>query len=196
MRLRGKDARLQMAVDRTLMAPRESAEIRVRVRREDGSAVKAPVFAEVVRLDEQGQPIIGSDRRMELSPVADSDALYHARLDGLGEGHWRVKVTSDDPALATLSEFRDVMVRDRQSQEGIELGADLPNLQRLAAAGDFRADTFDQAEPLIRELTTRLVPRATPHRSTHSLWDNYWALIIIVGLLSGEWLWRKRVGLP
>ncbi len=196
MRLRGKDAKLQMAVDRTLMGPRDSAEVRVRIRTENGEAITAPVHAQVVRLDENGQDIIGSERLLELAPVGDADALYHTKLDGLGEGHWRVRVSSDDPSLVGLTEARDIMVRDRQSQEGLELGADVPNLQRLAAAGGFRADTFDQAEPLIKELATRLEPRATPHRSTHSLWDSYWALLLIVGLLSGEWIWRKRVGLP
>ena len=196
MRLRGKDARLQAAIDRTLMAPRDSAELRARIRNIDGAAVQAPVHAQLVRLDELGQPIIGSERKMELSPVSDADALYHTRLNNLAEGHWRVVVTCDDPTFVGLSETRDIMVRDRQSQEGIELGADLPGLQSLATAGGFRADTLDQAETLVRELTTRLSPRATPHRTTNSLWDSYWALLLVVSLLSVEWMWRKRVGLP
>ncbi len=196
MRLRGKDDRLQAALDRALIAPRERAEIRVRARHKDGSAATGAVHADVARLDVDGKEIDGSLRRIDLSPVGDADALWHAGLEGLGEGRWRVTVKSDDPELATLNEVRDLVVRDRQSQEGIELGADPVNLSRLATAGGFRADSLDQAVPLIQDLAERLVPKANPRRTTHSLWDNYLALVLVLGLLAVEWVWRKRVGLP
>ena len=50
--------------------------------------------------------------------------------------------------------------------------------------------------PLIQDLAERLVPKANPRRTTHSLWDNYLALVLVLGLLAVEWVWRKRVGLP
>ena len=117
-------------------------------------------------------------------------------IEGLAEGRWRVTVRGDDGELAELSEVRDLVVRDRQSLEGIELGADPVNLARLAGAGGFRADSLDQAVPLIQDLAERLVPKATPRLTTHSLWDNYLALLAVLGLLAVEWMWRKRVGLP
>lgn len=196
MRLRGKDDRLQVALDRALIAPRERAELRVRARHKDGSPATGAVHATVTRLDAEGKEQEGSLQRIDLSPVGDADALWHAGLEGLGEGRWRVTVKSDDPDLATLTEARDLVVRDRQSQEGIELGADPVNLARLATAGGFRADSLDQAVPLIKDLAERLVPKANPRRTTHSLWDNYLALIAVLGLLAVEWVWRKRVGLP
>jgi hypothetical protein len=196
MRLRGKDERLQAALDRALIAPRERAELRVRARHQDGSPATGAVHADVVRLDAEGKVVDGSAQRIDLSPVGDADALWHAGLEGLAEGRWRVTVKSDDSALAALTEVRDLVVRDRQSQEGIELGADPVNLGRLAAAGGFRADSLDQAVPLIQDLAERLVPKANPRRTTHSLWDNYLALVLVLGLLAVEWVWRKRVGLP
>ena len=63
-------------------------------------------------------------------------------------------------------------------------------------AGGFRADTLDQAVPLITELCEHLETKDTPHRTTHSLWDNFGALLVVLGLLCAEWMWRKRVGLP
>lgn len=196
MRLRGKDDRLQAALDRALIAPRERAELRVRARHQDGTAASGPVHAQVARVDGDGKEIEGSAQRIDLAPVADAAALWHAGIEGLAEGHWRVSVRCDDAALAGLTEVRDLVVRDRQSLEGIELGSDPVNLGRLAAAGGFRADSLDQAVPLIQDLAERLVPKATPRRTTHSLWDNYLALILVLGLLSVEWMWRKRVGLP
>ncbi len=196
MRLRGKDDRLQAALDRALIAPRERAELRVRARHKDGTAATGPVHAQVVRLDNENKEIDGSAQRIDLSAVGDADALWHAAIEGLAEGHWRVTVRCDDADLAEQTEVRDLVVRDRQSLEGIELGSDPVNLGRLAAAGGFRADSLDQAVPLIQDLAERLVPKATPRRTTHSLWDNYLALIMVLGLLSFEWVWRKRVGLP
>jgi hypothetical protein len=196
MRLRGKDDRLQVALDRALIAPRERAELRVRARHKDGAAATGTVHAEVVRIDADGKEVDGTAQRIELAPVADADALWHTGLEGLGEGRWRVTVKSEDAALAELAESRDLVVRDRQSLEGIELGADPVNLSRLAAAGGFRADSLDQAVPLIKDLAERLTPKANPRRTTHSLWDNYLALIVVLTLLAVEWVWRKRVGLP
>jgi hypothetical protein len=196
MRLRGKDPRLQAALDRALIAPRERAELRVRARHGDGAAATGPVQARLVRLADDGQEIAGSQNIVDLAPVGDADGLWYTGIDGLAEGRWRISVGSGDPELANLTEVRDLVVRDRQSQEGIELGADPLNLGRLAAAGGFRADALDQAVPLIQDLAERLVPKANPRRSTHSLWDNYLALLVVLGLLATEWLWRKRVGLP
>lgn len=196
IRLRGKDARLQAALDRALIAPREAVELRVRARRADGTAVDTAPHATVIKLDEKGEPIAASARELDLGQVADADALWHVTLSDLPEGRWRVKVRCAHPDLDKLEEVRDLIVRAHQSQEGIELGADGANLARLAEAGNYRADTLDQAGPLIRDLAARLEPRTTPHRTTHSLWDNYLALLVVVGLLAIEWVWRKRVGLP
>jgi hypothetical protein len=196
LRLRGKDGRLQAALDRALIAPHESAELRVRARHTDGSAVSQPPHALVGRLDEKGTIVAGSQHELELAPVPDADGQWHVTLGGLAEGHWRITVSSTDPELATLSEVRDLVVRSHQNQEGIDLGADLANLERLALAGGFHADTLDQSVPLITELCEHLESRDTPHRATHSLWDNFGALALVLSLLSVEWMWRKRVGLP
>ena len=196
IRLRGKDPRLQAALDRTLIAPHEGAELRVRARHRDGTPASGSPRATLQRLDEQGRPDPASARELELSPVKDADGLWHLPITELGEGHWRIAVTSGDPDLAGLVENRDLVVRAHQTQEGLELGADLANLSRLAVTGGFRADTLDQAEDLVRDLAAHLEPHETVHRATHTLWDNYAALLIVLGLLATEWVWRKRVGLP
>jgi hypothetical protein len=196
LRLRGKDPHLQAALDRALIAPHESAELRVRTRRSDGAPAGRPAHATVARIDDKGAVVAGSQRELELAPVADADGQWHVTLAGLAEGHWRITATSGEPEQAQLTEVRDLVVRSHVSQEGIELGADLPNLQRLAQAGGFRADTLDQSVALITELCEHLETKDTPHRTTHSLWDNFGALLLVLGLLSVEWMWRKRVGLP
>jgi|GEM_PF-2007496 hypothetical protein len=196
LRLRGKDARLQAALDRALISPNESAELRVRARRSDGSAITQPAKALVGRLDDKGMLVPGSQHDLELSPVRDAEGQWHVTLAGLAEGHWRITVSSSASELGSLTEVRDLVVRSHQNQEGIDLSADRANLERLARAGGFRSDTLDQAVPLITELCEHLDSKDTPHRTTHSLWDNYGALLLVLSLLSVEWMWRKRVGLP
>jgi hypothetical protein len=195
-RLRGHDDRLQAALDRSLIAPGDQVELRARTRLADGTAITVPPHARVQRLDDQGEPVADTEREIELARVQDADALWHHTLAGLGVGRWRITVTSPHPDLATLAETRDLVVRAHQSQEGIELGADLANLSRLAAAGAFRADTMAQATALVRDLAERLEPRTNPRTKTRSLWDNYGALLLVVVLLLTEWVWRKREGLP
>jgi hypothetical protein len=48
---------------------------------------------------------------------------------------------------------------------------------------------------MIDELISQLRPRSRERITTRSLWDNYAVLLAVLGLLSAEWLIRKRYGL-
>jgi hypothetical protein len=197
LRLRGADARLHMAIDRSLATPREPVELRVRLRTADGSAAAGPAKARLELLDDQGKA--SAVRELELTRVEDSDGQWHTTLRDLEPGRWRITALSDDPALAGKGEARDLLVRARPSVEGIELGADAAAMARLADAGGFRSATMAQAAELVTDLAAKLEPRQTPVRRTHSLWDLLGATIIlslVSLLLLAEWLLRKRAGLP
>jgi hypothetical protein len=210
LRLRGSDPRLQVSVDRTLMTPDDSAEVRARATLADGTPVADPVRMRLERLDSVGEPV-GSPREFELSPVRGSASLRSRSVGGLTEGDWRITVTVDRPDFSGLAEVRELTVRKSQGREGLELGADLASLRRIAgasrpragithstgrASGGGRAGSFADCEIVARELARGLSPRRTYTVTSHSLWDNYWALVAVVVLLLGEWVWRKRFGLP
>ena len=47
-----------------------------------------------------------------------------------------------------------------------------------------------------RDLRLRIEYHAGQALSLIHIWDNYGALLLVLSLLSVEWMWRKRVGLP
>ncbi|MBA3709747.1 MAG: hypothetical protein H0W83_13115, partial [Planctomycetes bacterium] len=195
-RLRGQDPRLQAAIDRLLVEPSGTVELRARARAADGSPLPGAPRASLIAINDHGQPIQASEQTLALQPVVDADGIYHAAISGLPEGHWQVTVSSDDPLLAGLREVRELVVRHRGSAEGIELASDPANLTHLAAAGGFRSASLLDARALVHDLAQGLKPTLIPTRTTWSLWNGYGALIVVVSLLVGEWLWRKRSGLP
>jgi hypothetical protein len=82
----------------------------------------------------------------------------------------------------------------RQTSEDIELSAARDPLDRLAGATGGRVFTdyeAGQLAPLLRA-RTRTVTRTeeTP------LWDQPIALIVFFGIMTVEWVTRKRLGLP
>ena len=160
----------------------------------DGKPVGVPRVA-IERLDEAGQPVPGSRQEPAFSTVADTD-LASVRLADLGEGRWRVTVTSDDPRLAGLSEVRELTVRRRTGDEGVELGSDAPGLARLTSAGGGTSGGFAEAEAVIDAFVAGLEPKVGERRATFSLWQNHGALAAVLALLVAEWMWRKRRGLP
>ena len=192
-RLRGKDRRLQAALDRALLEPGEAAELRARAVDDAGRPAGVPRVT-LERLDEAGQPVAGTRQQPAFSAVADTD-LASVRLAGLDEGRWRVTVTSDDPRLAGLSEVRELVVRQRSGDEGIELGTDAPGLARLAAAGGGTSGGFADAESVLDDFIAGLEPKMSERRTTTSLWQNHGALAAVLALLVVEWMWRKRRGL-
>jgi hypothetical protein len=194
VRLRGKDRRLQAALERGLLEPGEAVDLRARAVLGDGSPAGAPrLVAE--RIDERGEPLPDTRTAPAFAPAGEGN-LWSMRLGGLAEGRWRFTVTSDHPELAGLSEVRELVVRRRQGVEGLDLGADRANLQRITAAGGGRAVGAAEARELVRDFAATLEPRISERRTTISLWQNHLALLLVTGLLVAEWTWRKRRGLP
>ena len=195
-RLRGKDARLQVSLDRTLMTPGDVAEVRARGCLADGTPVAEATTLRIERLDDDGAPVDGTARSLEMALVADSAEIWRQAVQGLDEGNWRLTVTSSHPGLAGLEEVRELTVRKDQGSEGVDLAADLASLGRIAEAGGHRMAGFLEAEQLARDIARDLEPRRRPAVVTRSLWDNYLALASVLGLLLAEWFIRKRHGLP
>jgi uncharacterized membrane protein len=195
-RLRGKDPRLQVGIDRVSFKPGEAPELRARASTARGERIADPPHLKLEAIDSRGAVAAGSAREFALTPVPDSLDIWHATLPVLAEGRWRTTVTSPHPDLRGLSEVREFSVHEQAGAEGLELSADGAALARLAAAGGHMAVGLEHAEALARDLAARLKPRVRDRARTLSLWDNYVALMLVLGCLSAEWILRKRRGLP
>jgi hypothetical protein len=195
-RLRGKDPRLQVGLDRYLMTPSEAAELKARVSTKNGQPLTEPPRVKVEQIAPGGQPIPESARSLEMLPVAGAPGIWQLSLNGLDEGSWRITTTHRHAELKGLAEVRDLIVRSQNGLEGLDLGGDLPGLTRMAAVGGHLAGAMDQARPILQDLASKLKPRSQEHRETLRLWNSYLTLLLVVALLSAEWVMRKRLGLP
>jgi uncharacterized membrane protein len=195
-RLRGKDPRLQVGLDRYLITSSESAELKARVSLPGNNPVTEPPGVKLERLGERGEVVPDSVKTFAMLPVTEGPGVWQLPLTDLSEGLWRLTVTHPQVDGGGLTEVRELTVRDQNGVEGLDLSADFANLNRLAGAGGGRAVTMDRAEDLAKEMAAGLKPRAREHRQTLRLWSSYISLIIVGGLLCAEWISRKRAGLP
>ena len=113
---------------------------------------------------------------------------YVARLD-LPQGPGEPTV-SPGAALPTAT----FEVTPRQTSELVELSATRDSLDRLAVATGGRVFTVSDADQLPGVLNARTVVKTRVEETT--LWDQPWALLIFFGVVTFEWILRKRVGLP
>ncbi len=86
----------------------------------------------------------------------------------------------------------EVVARD--TSERVELAAARDPLDRLAAATGGRVLRDDEADELSTLLRART--KQTMRTEETPLWDSPWALAVFIGILTVEWVMRKRVGLP
>jgi hypothetical protein len=219
-RLRGSDPRLQVGLDRYLMTSGETAELKARVYTKNGEPAREPPQIKLEEIGSNGETVPDSARTLEMLPLtaartsrpaaatgqapdapatpeaAEVAGLWQLSLSDLREGSWRVTVLPRQGELKGVTESRELIVRDQNALEGLDLSGDLPGLNRLAAAGGHLAGTMDQAEAICKDLAAKLKPRTQEHRQTIRLWNSYFALIAVVALLCVEWVLRKRHGLP
>ena len=135
-RLRGQDPRLQVGLDRYLLGPGESTELKVRVGRKSGEPPVEPPDVTLVRLAENGTPIAGSSRTVSLTELPEAPAIWKATLEAPETATWRLTATHRDSELQGLVETRDLVVRSENGLETLDLSGDLPNLNRLATPAD------------------------------------------------------------
>jgi uncharacterized membrane protein len=160
--------------------------ISVLVRDEDYRAVaNAEVAIDVVAPN-------GEKRRLAavLSSAQDGRYSIASRFDQLGVYKVDAVATRNGARIGTAS--RPMLVG------GVDLEMAQPRLneavlKRLAAENNgryLRADQVSQLPSLLRESRAEA---GTPEM--RDLWHNGWSLLAIIGLLAGEWVARRRVGL-
>ncbi|TVR14504.1 MAG: hypothetical protein EA401_04375 [Planctomycetota bacterium] len=189
-RLRGADGRLQVALSGTMVAPQQTVDVRVRSVLPDGGPAQGPPRLHI--LNDQGEEV----RSLDFAAVSEAAGMWQISLDDLDRGSWTLQVSSPDPELDGLLEERDLLVRTRGSQSTAELRADPDIFRRMAEASGGRSGHIAEYEEVVARLIEQAQPRVREQVRTYRLWDHYHAIILITLLLFGEWLWRKRNGLP
>lgn len=165
----------------------QAADIRVRLRDPDGRPV---ADATTDLLLWRGEDVVAT---INLQAVGSQPGLYRGRTDPLPPGEYRTTLRASgfsEAALKVRTEFR---VRPRANREWDALACHESLLRELATTSGgaylHEASAAEVAD-LLRPLSSGKM-----ERSDTLLWRSYWWFWAILGLLSAEWLLRKRSGL-
>ncbi|MCY3019777.1 MAG: hypothetical protein NTW87_12205, partial [Planctomycetota bacterium] len=179
--------RLKAGVDRRQIRPGENVEVLARPR--DAQGRPASDVDVVAELEGESRP----QRVVLQRPTPGSGGLYRGILQNLGPGVHAIRVKVESPDFAGIAENLQVIARDVAGQEGVELSRDTARLAAMAAAGSGTHADILEAPQLFKNLAGQ--GRLRTQESSYELWSSYPALLLVVFLLTAEWLLRKRLGL-
>jgi len=137
--------------------------------------------------------------RKKLQYVPDSGGMYEADLGSLPpDRRYRITLESDEAAKVLGAQNvktveTEIIVAPAHSAELIELSADRGILDRLASLSGGAVAQPAKAAGLLQWFgpgTTEIV-----EERPYFLWNSWLLLIIIVGVVTFEWILRKKVGL-
>jgi len=167
------------------------------------SASGEPVRLFATLQDDQFRPVAGGTveaqvtgpdgRTRGVTFTAGAAGSYTAALDGFAPGRYRMNATATK-AGRTLGRSGAEFAVDRWSLEEARALPDSATLAAVAQATGGRAGRAGDVAAWSRGLHANSAVRV---RSTAvRLWESPWVFAAIVGVLSLEWIWRRRRGLP
>lgn len=167
--------------------PGESADLRVRLRDGEGRPVSNATVDAV--LMKEGQKVA------TIRLVADEagGGLFRGRTASLEPGSYEVAVESaaiPDSQLKARTSFK---VEPRETGELTQLAMNEDLLRQMATASGgryLREENFDRVLEYLAPMTQGRVVE-----SDTILWQSWWWFVPIVGLLTTEWILRKRAGM-
>jgi len=157
----------------------------------------------LVRADDY-RPVANAEVAVQLTAPNGEKRQLAAALSNPQDGKYAVATRFDQPGVyrvdvvATRGGVRLGTASRPVLVGGVDLEMTQPRLndavlRRLAAESDGRYLPADQARRLASLLRESRTEAGTSE--TRDLWHNGWSVLAIVGLLAGEWVARRRVGL-
>ena len=182
-----RDPRVSLDTDSLTYRPGQQSEIRARLRDEHGKPIaKADAYA---LLSRDGQVVAS----VPLAADETGGGLFHGKTAALAEGDYEVRVAADGIPENEIKARANFRVAPADVGELTDLGCDEPLLRQLAANANgayFREENLD-------DIVSRIAPLSSGHiiESETVLWESYWWFSLVIGLLTAEWILRKRAGL-
>ncbi len=186
-RMQAPNQLVRIETDRLVYGRGEIPEVRVKVLNEDIE----PTHEAKVSLTITGPD--GKTRQATVFPKYEEPGIYERKLELSGVGRYEIE------AVATLG--KDELGRDKAilqvrpaSAEMRQTGQNVPLLKMLAEQSGgkyFPLEKISELPKSLRDATHTIIK----HRD-NDLWDRPWIFALIIGLLCGEWFFRKRNGLP
>lgn len=182
-----RDERVSLDAGATTYSSGESAEIRVRIRDENGKpVVRAQACALLLR---------NGKRTATLPLVADETGggVFRARTGDLEDGEYEVRVEVKGIPDEDIKACADFVVKARESGELTELSCNESLLRQIASNAKglfFREENLDMIIERLKPLSHGKIVE-----SDTMLWQSYWWFVPVVLLLALELVLRKRAGM-
>jgi hypothetical protein len=162
-----------------------------------------PVRLDALLQDARFRAVSGADVRGELSGPGGAlvriaftpggPGAYTASFPSPGPGRWQVSVRATRDGRE-LGRARTEFAVDRWTLEALRAQPDSAAMAAIAEASGGRFAKAEDAAGWARALDTRTLLRK--RTASARLWESPWLFAMIVAMLSVEWGWRRRRGLP
>ena len=136
--------------------------------------------------------------RRQLAYRPESPGIYTAEADSLPEGQYRVELDCSGittlgsvPAQPISADFSVIATRDA---ERIEYTADRGLLSRLASLTSGKVLEPSELDTVFNRLGPASVSCTERHQV--DIWDSWPWFILVLALLTAEWILRKKARLP
>lgn len=148
--------------------------------------------AEVYRLDENDLRELFTT--VELNQNPSRPLSYEGRAVGLPAGRYRLKllIAGADPQAGDLE--APLYVQEQATPELSDLSSNRELLVQMANLSDGRFFMPDEMAELLSIIRDPLADRVI--REEVELWDQWWLMLLVFGLMTTEWVTRKLNGLP
>jgi uncharacterized membrane protein len=134
----------------------------------------------------------GSESEIPMSWTVGRDGEYHANLPAAGPGLHTVRVTAERSGRTLVANPVHAFVEERRDEFfGSQMRA--PLLRRIADETGGRFYTAANAASLAEDIA--YAGRGATIQEERDLWDMPGVFILLVGLLAGEWVYRRWRGL-
>ena len=185
-RLMGEHKRIRMETDRAVYPLGSQSRLYAHVLDDNYEPVVQAGFDVVVTaLDGAGKK-----ERVSLRPDRTQPGLYEGYFSPPGAGRYRMEANENDQPVSNTTEFQVADVKMELADTDMRLA----QMQRIAELTGGACLTIRQL-PKLASLVNKN-PIITTVRSERSLWDNGFVAILLVCLLGGEWIMRRRHDLP
>jgi hypothetical protein len=179
----------------------EGQDVTVDLSLEDREARTTPAAGElkahILRLAEPGQ----KEKLVALVPLNTAEGLrvFKGQVRNLPAGRYKLELAGADKTLTAKLKDKPpapflVTPRDNKEMDHLETDPDL--LRDLAKKSGDSSDIYTpaSANTVVERLTRRTVTRV--ERTERGLWQEWFTLIVFLGLVTVEWVGRKWAGLP
>lgn len=184
-RTRGSEGRVRLQAPRSTSDLGQRVALEARVLDQDWKPSTAP---------RQAVELVGPEGRqfqVELALDPSSQGTYRGEFDPDRPGAWRAWIEQAGETVARA----EVLVRLPQL-ENRDTTPDPAALAALSRATGGRALVLEEVEQLRDELPGGEEWREPVSAELQDVWDGPWTLLVLLALLSVEWLLRKRWELP